>query len=1141
MKFAQRLIAYLLSLQILFGPLVVFAHTGDSGAASLSRLQVEHVEPGQDWVTASYFREYSKDALPVISPDAPWVRDAHFEERDLAALDLHNDVVVVQIPALQLYPVYDAQKKELAIHRVTRNVTDDRMVVSHSYIYKGIELSSPKIETDANFIYVATREGVRAISIALMAKNFGASSVPALRVYRAAPGDVVQSVSVLRYESQPREFAKGGAYFNNGEDLSIEILRNEEIVHDKIDESEVLRVLSMQYYKWFLYLQMVNPDLDQLSPFLQIIRENEAEWQEAVRVEKEIYFEGADAPLENDMVAHALSNPRLKSAVLAISQKKGGRDLLDKILRQNQNGRNAFKEKSMKAPELVKVADWSEQYAALTDQNDGSAPGVGDRKTWLEKSLAAYEEKMKSGDLKRADGKKWKAARNFWEKSKEWFVSLATPKRMKRVAWTLAGAGALYGLNVLSDGALAENGLRGLSIAYEMAERYEGFAKIAHSFQAIPENFSKYSFNRWLGSTVLYMAILPGAMYATYLWQKRNAKQTGVSQTMFQSFFGLLSRLYGLFCYPVQKIAFEKVGRRSLLYPALFNGVNPLASTAPWASTARHEDASVKIKNQIVANAESKKDALVIAAMLVSKASEGTDGEVDMVSLIQNALGRELDRQGLVDAYGNYSDFEDLLVRVKKLVVKMGDEGPSEAMSPDDVAGFAALFQEIKAEMNGQEPGLLQRGARNARKVAAYVKTHMSRLTLAFTFGGAGYEEYLTFYRQPNIDRATADIVGEAAIVDNPLATVLGALADVKGVAGLWALDPDCFRAFSNQFQQALQWGIMGPIPAFVSAKNKYDGLSPNESPMARLLMNHFGGRSQTFGEGVDAIMRGFADPSPAAMRATSSHLATLRNAAVDGFQVRFLIDFPIRAMAMWGKATTMMAQNAAVHFDLSWILFNSAIIGASFFTVKSAFLVTGFGYAVVWPYIQTLTRHLKTEAAKTTSILEAAYQSIENSIKVDDAEMIEASVDLLQKIYKLGGREMPLIYSKPAEEFSAQDAIEFRQYAIENPPLATQQSRLISAILLNGIVGAVVTTVLATQAGIVAFDLTKLEPFKLLLMSLGALVSTGLLLQGAEAGELKLAQVLAKRFSRKDAENGRAEVVALCESLTLQARALTR
>lgn len=1169
MKKFQRFVATLLTIQFFLSAAMPYgAHAADPVPAPSPAAPAPKSEVDLGYLFRQSRVDYDE---PVeISFDGEILEGPAGVETPLDKFRINAEGVVIR-GGHELFYHYDAATRIFEFHKVKKR-TARGYLISHSHIIHDVDMVSAPL-TDGNFLHIATKEGLRSILIPTVIADFGIAPIFVPITSPAIPGKPIVEISYRNYGTLVDDLDESVTEFKADLDVFVKRHSQDEsvVLAERLPYSDLVRNFAFQSAIYLQVLQVANPgEMDELAPVQRIfLRYTQRFQKSSLAIERDLFGENPGQGL----VAHALSHPDLMSAFRQASLSSRAKKFYLKLFNGVKDGNDGFDRAASASNETVYLqgrdgapSDYAVRNQVVLDARaDAQKRGVP-AGTWRS-ILAAHSEKVAQEKLiaMRAQASLDADQQKLHQDLQEALVQHGTPKRKYGlIAALTAGLGAI-GYHYGVDNSF---GPQLLSLVVAMAD---GASKVpliggflgdvtAPMVKSLPALAGDSVFWKWTTGTILMGSLYWVSMWVTQLASMRSKE----NKTTYQRFFTFFTAFYGLVSYPLRKVILGAAFRQKNLYPGVDNGVPALTPdlwNSPFASNADIEDKAKGVAAKITDTERRSTEAMIIAAMIVSAKRESSEQPIDVVTLIQGALGHvdsEEKASTLLSAMSS-PGFDQLTKVVAGILERTGDRGLQGKLDTSAVDDFTLVMENVASNIDAAVAVKEVHQATWRERLAARVRgvgRKMSPFFASWVMGVASLKVYRRYFENRGIEEKPADIAGHMFKHDFPSSTGLCAAADVSGFAAIMDFflsggkvgGGEMARALVMGSQQLVQYGAFSSIgPDGLDAIGA-DLPATQESLIATITKMRkaqkdkaaLPAREQSMTEAAAGIWEGFTNPGET--RVTSSHLNYIRN-NFTGLKPRFLIDFAFRLPGMFFKAAQMKLVVSPL-----FLTGTAAAFSLNFFNVKFFYMwgAAGLavGYAVVWPFIQLFMSYFKNIAASNGKFLEQVQSTLDNAIREGNVEATRDAIDVLQSLYVFGSTPLPESFQKVSEEFSEADAADFLAYSQAKMPVPVLGSDKL-VFLLNIAIGAVVSASLATAAGLELFNMEHLDPLGALwaIVKFGVPTIVGLnLLNVPERGFAKWVQKLRAANESATVDGfkvegtaSRSAMAALCEKLANQ------
>lgn len=748
-------------------------------------------------------------------------------------------------------------------------------------------------------------------------------------------------------------------------------------------------------------------------------------------------------------------------------------------------------------------------------------------------------------------------------------IKTISPKTLV-LSGTIAAAGVGIDVaSHLTDGAVMRQILWAISSVHEtVLSKIPGEKAFAGLFEAtgpfLQKNFSLVSVFAGIAVVMTFPVI---AKMAAKGW----ARMKGLNWSAEKALFTYGINLGGYANYPYVKILWDWLAFQRNLYRALSKDIKPFRLARPFAGVPVLERIGIPWLNRGVWNnpfrafsrsgqeeqlnrlsqvqedeATRHQRALIIAATIVSQVGKQDKVDLDPASLIamMNA-----------DSNGQLSTLLDQvsrgeasieLQRVAKTVAaglsRLKDEGAGDLTPADQalVYGYLRVAKNTFSKVKGEYQLKQSEGGKLFVSSVQKLSDFMHHWAIDFPFNTAlnfalfykdGYSTYKLF-KDFEIDDRNAATANTMMTVDYNFSAVLFGFADAPGFGGVFRMDPvSMFRIPAEQIEQTGIWTVVGGVDAVVTNPSTAS-LTNISVPLSSILLatdkpmlehantgiwrdhwtydsstleNYGYGQELSTGQVIGGILKDQVNPD--SKRGAFDTQAKKMQAAIQGFQMRFLLGIVPRALAFAGIATISVLTAAAIdpatrqalqeglQPTIDWVMgqgisnpdaaFHWAqgihsiqatpFKQANVLLNKMAILIPSLaiGYAVCWGPAMYLMNVNKDIAAANRAKLGEIDAKVEEGLRLSEMPLLNEGFVELLKLYRSSPRaygRIPTELRNKAEAAYAQiisdklaidtESIrEFFEYRKTHPPIPTVHSEKFNFWVNFG--GAVVSTLL--------------------------------------------------------------------------------
>ena len=507
-------------------------------------------------------------------------------EIPLSRIDLTNPDVTINNWARQTKIVYDEKTKELTILKIIYDEELKRERATDGHVFTNITLTSNLVQ-NANYVLAATENGIEGFLWRdIMEYAFKAPiSVPILLPLPPKEfGATITNLELLSRASKPREI--GNAELIDEGDIAVKFTNKSESgethAETRVDLKEIVTRFRINQLALLGLLQIANPDLDEVQPAMQLLRENAADLAKYQKEQEKLLGNGE----KNDLLQHSLSN---------IAQKGMIKKLLE-LFKKNRTGQDSFEELAVRprdrfSGDSKEGSSWQKDYAkiqALQDSDSTKDSG----KSWKEKLADEYNNSSVRELRERAIAEKMLISR-YYTRIKDAFYKHVTPTRMKVLAAVIAGTALDYAYGGGGIDWMMATATRIFTWSTQLP-MIGPYAQQVHGSMSYLNDGWRFLY--WAGAAGAICSLYPLSMLAGKALSFRDGRGWSALRTFFS--YGI--RAYATLNYPIQKIFYDTL-RQKNLYPALTAGLNPLKNKAAWnspfASQKTIEANSEKLRN----------------------------------------------------------------------------------------------------------------------------------------------------------------------------------------------------------------------------------------------------------------------------------------------------------------------------------------------------------------------------------------------------------------------------------------------------------------------------------------------------------------------------------------------------------------
>lgn len=1014
----------------------------------------------------------------------------------LASLDPNKPTIKVADIQNQVKVRYDREARELVFELYEGK--GRRLVKAYEHVFLGVDLTTDaenSLVRDENVMLFSTPKGVSGIFWPLAKQALFNAPIPHVSILppitHIDPEARIKGIEIFNSSDlKPRSFLNMDEPQQQEEadqhkakiklgDVLLEIETPDGDFSIRVDyHKQILPALASKLAHLLFQMEVIDP-----SDF-----QNESAWHDILSI-----VQGHQATIlemeatRNDLLESG--GDLQKEALLNLVQELN-REQLRELLTSNKSDQNAF-DRVLGAPQMsMTVEEWvnAHKKQVLGSPADGQfwADKVSDAFEDVEPQLESAVDNVE-GLTDRTTGQILGTIRN-------------TP-----ITRLVLMAGALAGLEVATGGQVGSIAYSFFSQLFAFTEslpRVPLLASLGDKLAAKSSFYqSAYSASFVAGALAASIALRPiGIWVAHQVSSKLLRKDFGSVRTFF--YWGV--KTYAYAAYPIQKLVlWDALFAQRNLYKAMDSGVSPLSSTAPWHvpySRRSIERSRQRIADVVRDRAERRSRAMILAAALVSQASSDGGEPIDAANLLRimeaKDAGNVKEVTEFFDSVEDDVEWSRLAARVEKELKRTHDKGLGD-LSIELVASYLSSAQSALDNLKAAKSGssLITDKVHSASK---WFKTLTAKNILPFIFfGKQGYDVFRR-YKNLLIDERNTDTAAEQFKEDYDLSAVFYAGFDPVIFGQAAHLNAHAMAELGpNQVEQIAIWGMQGPIDAMETYRASVELQDPSAAFWRHRFPFHVplskGGLGRANSALVDTAIatKGIFDPNK-----ESTILGTQDNkmrAHIEGLQTRMLQGYVPRVLGF--TLLALVSHEAASMFDAlaaGWDGGVQAFPAQLNFTFnKYAVMLPSLmiGYAAVWGPVTALTNYVKNRAIQSGNRLTTLFARGDLALRHQlDAETQE-SVRELQNIYlgssnadELKAEDINGFLEKPASEFSAKEARNFFQWAMEHVPVATlTDGHSVSFIRWLNRIGVVVSVLLyvglsndtnnAVQAGLASGD----------------------------------------------------------------------
>jgi len=747
------------------------------------------------------------------------------------------------------------------------------------------------------------------------------------------------------------------------------------------------------------------------------------------------------------------------------------------------------------------------------------------------------------------------------------FKKTVSPKTLV-IGGTIAAAGVAVDVSsYVTDGAVMKQILWAISSVHESVlskiPGEEAFAGLfAETGPFLQKNFSLMSVFAGIAVVMTFPVI---AKMAAKGW----AKMKGLDWSAEKALFTYGINLGGYANYPFVKILWDWLAFQRNLYRALSKDIKPFRLARPFAGVPVLERIGIPWFNRGVWNApwnafsrearEEKMDqlsqvqmdeatrhqrALLIAATIVSQVGKQDNINLDPASLIAMMNADSTGKLSTLIDQVSKGETSVELQRIAKAVSaglsRLKDEGAGDLSSKDQalVYGYLRVAKNTFDKVKGEYQLKQSEGGKLFVSSVQKMSDFMHHWAVDFPFNTVlnfalfykdGYSTYKLF-KDFEIDDRNAATANTMMTVDYNFSAVLFGFADAPGFGGVFRMDPvSMFRIPAEQVEQTGIWTVVGGVDAVVTNPSTAS-LTNISVPLSSILLatdkpmlehaktgiwrehwTYDDAALESYGYGqelsgaqvVGGILKDQVNPD--SKRGAFDTQGKKMQAAIQGFQMRFLLGIVPRALAFAGIAAISVLTAAAISPEtrqalqeslqptIDWVMGQGisnpdsafhwaqgihSIQGTPFKQAnvllnKMAVLIPSLaiGYAVCWGPAMYLMNVNKDIAAANRAKMGEIDAKIEEGLRLAETPLLNEGFIELVDLYRANPRAYGRIPSKlRAQVETAYSRIKMGkgdeetvrvlfEYRKTNPPIATVHSEKFNFWVNFG--GAVLSTLL--------------------------------------------------------------------------------
>ncbi len=967
-----------------------------------------------------------------------------------------SPIVNVINPMKELQFLYNSEKQELRIERVRFDSRLKRKKITDVHVFKGVRIlskgadkentavfydreqlldeshfleSGQKIwsRTVPNFILFSTPEGIRALPWTLMNELIFKAPIPAPVVLPPAPeGYEISEIEFLTPEKTPLKELPPDVKTG---DLAIVFVHKDnptQKIRQWVSRNEVLSNLSVQLLHFMIQVQAANPELGKIDEVARVIDSLKKDIKN-FEIKRDQILDPNQSHAQT-LIDHALVTA---SKELDFSQILGTANGINQL---QSHYRDPLTEK-----------DWRKNHDFILNARK-SAPT--DQKSWRE--ILIGRDSVIKETLDQGVEEKQKTIDRFHQRVIQAAKKILTPKRIA----ILAGFIAFDVAHKVTDAESSVYIVSAIGNALKFTLEVPGISFLANELKPIGPYLTDPT-RVWAASRVAIglaaaLALRPLSQYAAAVY----ARFKGYDWDKVTAFFSLGGRGYARFNIPFIHKVIYGILRQKNLFRAASQGMNPLktpgALNSPFASNEKILANQKRMDQHKQSTAKRNSRALLIALALVSKES-GKDPATLLHFLRAheaNVLEPFLQSLGQLESEMSWSE---LTLSIYRALSRLSEQGIGDLNEKNVAEYYQVLTKTLqKAERiiafrkkHGSNP-LYRASKWIESKGKAFRRLTSDHIIPFLVYGKHSYEVYLK-YRDFEISRESGKIANYQYVVDYDMCVLIYAISDPALFGGAAAGEAKFIaRLGADQSEQNLLYGALNGVDV-ASSEGKFRLIFNPYLPLASEQYAEGRRKKQSTREGILAML------SDQAKNRGSDALRTHRqylNNTITGFQVRLLAGVIPKAIGL-----SIIGISAAKD-SFSGAIAGGFVLALSSIPRQTTILLNKFGvnpygtqlrpgYAMVWPYVVSLMRSVRSPLKQNMDELRNAHILLSS----DRPEMYQKGVTLMQSLYKRGSKKLPSEFNIPGDQYTVQLSHQFLDYSIQpsHIPLPTIASHRIS------------------------------------------------------------------------------------------------